>query len=158
MTAMPPSTPRVERLDDLPLLLEHLKQMRIQELIDEYFPTHGNWQGLSLGWTVTIWLMHILFVRRSLPKPCPRLGGGASLHATRTHRDRRFSGLWTLATTGCKPYCATSTKTKTGRDTSKPKGNTSSKSMRYPKRRCGWIPPQPAPTRTQTRKGWYSRE
>ena len=60
MTAMPPSTPRVERLDDLPLLLEHLKQMRIQELIDEYFPTHGNWQGLSLGWTVTIWLMHIL--------------------------------------------------------------------------------------------------
>jgi len=29
-------------------------------LLDEYFPTHGNWKGLSLGWTTTLWLAHIL--------------------------------------------------------------------------------------------------
>ena len=28
--------------------------------MDEHFPTHGNWAGLSLGWTATIWLGHIL--------------------------------------------------------------------------------------------------
>ena len=51
---------KIERLDDIPLLLEQLKRMGIPSLIDENFEVHGNWQGLSLGWTVTIWLTHIL--------------------------------------------------------------------------------------------------
>lgn len=34
--------------------------MGIAPLVDEHFPTHGNWRGLSLGWTVTLWLAHIL--------------------------------------------------------------------------------------------------
>src|SRR5215471_10342395 len=46
-----------ERVDDIPLLLE---QMQLPALFDEYFPTHGNWQGLSLGWVTTIWLSSIL--------------------------------------------------------------------------------------------------
>lgn len=50
----------IERIDDVPLLLAQLQRMRIQPLLDRYFPTHGNWQGLSLGWVVTIWLTHIL--------------------------------------------------------------------------------------------------
>ena len=49
-----------ERVDDLPLLLEQLKRMGVQKLLDKHFPTHGNWQGLSLGWIGSIWLGHIL--------------------------------------------------------------------------------------------------
>ena len=49
-----------ERVDDIPLLLEQLKRMGIQQLLDKHFPTHGNWQGLSLGWVASIWLGHIL--------------------------------------------------------------------------------------------------
>jgi len=50
----------IERIDDVPLLLAQLERMRIQPLLDRYFPTHGNWQGLSLGWVVTLWLTHLL--------------------------------------------------------------------------------------------------
>jgi transposase len=49
-----------ERLDDLPLLLAQLKEMRVPALLNESFPTHGNWQGLSLGHLVTVWLTFIL--------------------------------------------------------------------------------------------------
>ncbi len=49
-----------ERVDDIPLLLAQMERMGIPSLLDEFFPTHGNWQGLSLGWTATIWLAHIL--------------------------------------------------------------------------------------------------
>jgi len=49
-----------ERVDDIPLLLEQMKRMGVPELLDQYFPTHGNWQGLSLGGVATIWLGHIL--------------------------------------------------------------------------------------------------
>lgn len=49
-----------ERVDDIPLLLAHLERMGVQSLLDEHFPTHGNWQGLSLGWVAVVWLTHIL--------------------------------------------------------------------------------------------------
>lgn len=49
-----------ERVDDIPLLLAQLKRMGLQELLDEHIPTHGNWQGLSLGNVVVVWLCHIL--------------------------------------------------------------------------------------------------
>jgi transposase len=49
-----------ERVDDLPPLLAQLKEMRVPELLNESFPTHGNWQGLSLGHLVTVWLTFIL--------------------------------------------------------------------------------------------------
>ena len=32
----------------------------MQPLLDEHFPTHGNWVGLSLGWVTVLWLTHIL--------------------------------------------------------------------------------------------------
>ncbi|MCL0063634.1 hypothetical protein M1N83_00235 [Dehalococcoidia bacterium] len=34
--------------------------MGIQPTLDEYFPTHGNWRGISLGWTSVVWLSYIL--------------------------------------------------------------------------------------------------
>jgi hypothetical protein len=49
-----------ERVDDMPLLLEQMQRMSLPPLFDTYFPTHGNWTGLSLGWGSTIWLSAIL--------------------------------------------------------------------------------------------------
>jgi len=49
-----------ERVDDIPLLLAQMERMGLPSLLDEHFPTHGNWQGLSLGWVTSIWLSHIL--------------------------------------------------------------------------------------------------
>ena len=49
-----------ERVDDIPLLLAHLRRMDLPMLLDSYFLIHGNRQGLSFGWTATIWLAHIL--------------------------------------------------------------------------------------------------
>jgi transposase len=50
----------VERIDDIPLLLAQLEHMGLRELLDQHFPTHGHWRGLSLGWTATLWLTHLL--------------------------------------------------------------------------------------------------
>lgn len=50
----------VERLDDMPLLYGFLEKMGIQSAIDTVIEPHGNWQGLSMGWVVTIWLIHIV--------------------------------------------------------------------------------------------------
>ena len=49
-----------ERVDDIPLVLAQLARMGIRALLDEYFPAHGNWVGLSLGWVAELWLTHIL--------------------------------------------------------------------------------------------------
>ena len=38
------------RVDDIPLLLAQLARLGVRSLLDEYFPAHGNWVGLSLGW------------------------------------------------------------------------------------------------------------
>jgi transposase len=49
-----------ERVDDIPLLLTQMQRMGLPALLDVYFPTHGHWQGLSLGWVSVIWLSSIL--------------------------------------------------------------------------------------------------
>jgi transposase len=51
---------QVERLDDIPVIFAHLQKMHIQAVIDGEIETHGNWEGLSPGWVITIWLVHIL--------------------------------------------------------------------------------------------------
>ena len=51
---------QVERLDDIPVIFGHLQKMHIQATIDHVVETHGNWEGLSPGWIITIWLIHIL--------------------------------------------------------------------------------------------------
>jgi len=55
-----PKVIKIERVDDIPLLLAQMKKMEIASLLDTHFPTHGNWQGLSLGDMGTVWLSHIL--------------------------------------------------------------------------------------------------
>ena len=51
---------KTERVDDIPLLFAELKRMVVQELLDKYFPAHGNRQGLSMGEVTVVWLSHIL--------------------------------------------------------------------------------------------------
>ena len=55
-----PSITRIERPDDVPLLLAQMEKMEVAALLDKHFPTHGNWQGLSLGNIVVVWLSYIL--------------------------------------------------------------------------------------------------
>ncbi len=55
-----PTILKTERVDDIPLLLAQLERMGVQELLEQHFPTHGNWQGLSLGQVAIVWLSHIL--------------------------------------------------------------------------------------------------
>ncbi len=49
-----------ERVDDIPILLTQSERLGIAELRDDYFKPHGNWEGISLGWTTAVWLVHIL--------------------------------------------------------------------------------------------------
>ena len=49
-----------ERVDDIPLLSEHLNRMEIAKTIDETISVHGNWQGISLGTVIVVWLVYIL--------------------------------------------------------------------------------------------------
>lgn len=58
----PEVTINVERLDDMPLLYGFIKKMGIQKAIDSVIQPHGNWEGLSIGWVIAIWLIHILSV------------------------------------------------------------------------------------------------
>ena len=48
------------RVDDIPLLVWQQRVMGIPQIIDEIIQPHGNRQGLSVGWTVTVWLSYIL--------------------------------------------------------------------------------------------------
>ncbi len=59
----------IERVDALPVTYGLLKQMGIQGIIDSDIKPHGNWQGLSPGWVVTIWLTHILSEQNHLMEP-----------------------------------------------------------------------------------------
>src|SRR4030042_6239257 len=55
-------TPTVvnERVDDIPVLLAQMHYMQVPDLLGMSFAVHGNRQGLSLGWTASTWLSHIL--------------------------------------------------------------------------------------------------
>ena len=55
-----PTVTRIERVDDIPLLLAQLAKMEVASLLDQHFPMHGNWQGLSLGEIAVVWLAYIL--------------------------------------------------------------------------------------------------
>lgn len=53
----------IERVDNIPLILYWLKQMRVQEIIDSIWSAHTNWQGLSYGQLVVLFLTYILHTR-----------------------------------------------------------------------------------------------
>lgn len=51
---------QIENVDQLPIIYGLLQKMEIQATTDSVIQPHGNWQGLSIGWVITIWLIHIL--------------------------------------------------------------------------------------------------
>ena len=53
-------TVTTELIDDIPVLLAQAVKMDVPKLFDKHFSVHGNWAGTSPGWTVTIWLAHIM--------------------------------------------------------------------------------------------------
>lgn len=61
--------PYIERVDDLPVLFGLLQQMSIQANLDAVIVAHGNWQGLTPGWVITIWLIHILSEQNHCMEP-----------------------------------------------------------------------------------------
>lgn len=59
----------IERVDDIPVLFGLLKRMCIRATIDSVIKPHGNWAGLSPGWVVTIWLLHVMSEQNHLMEP-----------------------------------------------------------------------------------------
>src|SRR5436309_7417251 len=49
-----------ERIDDFVILLRLMQQMELPDILDQHLPRHWLQQGLSWGWTATIWLAHIV--------------------------------------------------------------------------------------------------
>src|SRR2546426_8176281 len=49
-----------ERIDDFVVLLALMQQMELPAILDRHLPRHWLQQGLSWGWTATIWLAHIV--------------------------------------------------------------------------------------------------
>lgn len=51
---------KVERIAGLPLIFNTLRELEIAEKIDTYYPSHGNWFGLSKGKVVEVWISYII--------------------------------------------------------------------------------------------------
>src|SRR5512135_1967810 len=49
-----------QRVDDVPLLLGFLSNLRLPETLDRHLPPHPLHQGLSNGWLITVWIAYIL--------------------------------------------------------------------------------------------------
>ncbi len=69
MRSIEENQPRVERVDDIPVVYGMLERIGIQEIIDDAVTPHANWQGLSPGWVTTLWLVHILSEQNHLMEP-----------------------------------------------------------------------------------------
>ena len=57
------SKTRIERVDELPLILTWLLNMRISEMIDGIWHAHGQWEGLSYGQLVLLFVTYIIHQR-----------------------------------------------------------------------------------------------
>jgi transposase len=74
----------IERIDEIPLLLQHLRAMGLAEMIDAHIRPHGNWgPELSLGETIEVWLTYIL--SEGDHRLCAVEGWVASLEETLRH-------------------------------------------------------------------------
>ena len=49
-----------ERIDDVVLLLNVMKEMGLPKIINQHLPRHWKEKGLDWGWVTTIWLSYIL--------------------------------------------------------------------------------------------------
>lgn len=51
---------KIERVDDIPLLVAEFEKSGLSELLTEHFPDHGNWQGTNGGKVTVGFLAYIL--------------------------------------------------------------------------------------------------
>lgn len=49
-----------ERVDDIPLILAEFEKSNLSNLLCQYFPNHGNWQGADGGQVAIIFLTYVL--------------------------------------------------------------------------------------------------
>jgi len=83
---------QIERVDDLPVIFGLLQRMRIQIIVDNVITPHGNWQGLSPGWVIAIWLMYILSEHQHLMEPV-QVWAEKHLHTLRQLTRQAVCGL-----------------------------------------------------------------
>ena len=82
----------IERVDDIPVVFGLLQKMHIQTTVDLIIKPHGNWQGLSVGWVVTIWLIHIL-TEHSHQMDCVRDWVADHLHTLQQLTGQKITAL-----------------------------------------------------------------
>ena len=51
---------KIERVEEIPIVLYWLTEMRIAEKIDNIWQSHGNWQGLSYGQLTVLYITYII--------------------------------------------------------------------------------------------------
>jgi hypothetical protein len=51
---------KIERVDEIPVLLHWLKQMRVEEIIDSIWKPHGNWKGLTYGQLAVLFVVYVV--------------------------------------------------------------------------------------------------
>jgi transposase len=73
----------IERVDDIPLIYGMLTHMNIQAIVDSAIKPNGNWEGLSLGWVLTFWLVYILSEQDHRMEP---VQSWTAKHQTLLHR------------------------------------------------------------------------
>src|ERR1700731_4650147 len=57
MRSESPHVHRVERVDDIPVLLATLKRLKVDEILDRHFPSGHRWKGaLTFGEVACVWL------------------------------------------------------------------------------------------------------
>src|SRR3954452_9527817 len=60
MNTEKPQVHRVERVDDIPVLLATLEKLKVAEILDRHFPSGHRWKGeLTFGEVVCVWLAFI---------------------------------------------------------------------------------------------------
>src|SRR5258708_562832 len=60
MNTESPKVHRVERVDDIPVLLATLQQLKVAEILDRHFPSGHRWKGeLTFGEVTCVWLAFI---------------------------------------------------------------------------------------------------
>ena len=51
---------KIERVDEIPLILHLLKKMLVAEMIDAVWCSHGNWHGLSYGQLAVLYIAYVV--------------------------------------------------------------------------------------------------
>ena len=55
-----PMEQKIERVDEIPVLLHWLEQMRVEEIIDSIWKSHGNRKGLTYGQLAVLFVVYVV--------------------------------------------------------------------------------------------------